>query len=111
MPRIRRAVEKIHKIDEEELIILKKRVDIATALIIVFIAILIARLWFLQIKKGEEYVKLSENNRIRIQQIQAPRGNVLDRFGRVIITNRPYFNLVWTKEDAPNPDEVIKSLR
>ncbi|RJX31116.1 MAG: penicillin-binding protein 2 [Desulfurivibrio sp.] len=110
MPRIRRAVEKIHKIDEEELIILKKRVDIATAVIIVFIAILIARLWFLQIKKGEEYVKLSENNRIRIQQIQAPRGNILDRFGRVIITNRPYFNLVWTKEDAPNPDEVVKRL-
>lgn len=110
MPRIRRAVEKIHKIDEEELIILKKRVDIATAIIIVFIALLIARLWFLQIKKGEEYVKLSENNRIRIQQIQAPRGNILDRFGRVIITNRPYFNLVWTKEDAPNPDEVIKRL-
>ncbi|MCJ7602561.1 MAG: penicillin-binding protein 2, partial [Desulfobulbaceae bacterium] len=110
MPRIRRAVEKIHKIDEEELIILKKRVDIATTVIIVFIALLIARLWFLQIKKGEEYVKLSENNRIRIQQIQAPRGNILDRFGRVIITNRPYFNLVWTKEDAPNPDEVIKRL-
>ena len=110
MPRIRRTIEKIHKIDEEELIILKKRVDIATAVIIVFIAILIARLWFLQIKKGEEYVKLSENNRIRIQQIQAPRGNILDRFGRVIITNRPYFNLVWTKEDAPNPDEVIKRL-
>ncbi|MBU4262138.1 MAG: penicillin-binding protein 2 [Proteobacteria bacterium] len=110
MPRIRRTVEKIHKIDEEELIILKKRVDIATALIIVFIAVLIARLWFLQIKKGEEYVKLSENNRIRIQQIQAPRGNILDRFGRVIITNRPYFNLVWTKEDAPNPDDVVKRL-
>jgi len=110
MPRIRRAVEKIHKIDEEELLILKKRVDIATTIIIVFIALLIARLWFLQIKKGEEYVKLSENNRIRIQQIQAPRGNIIDRFGRVIITNRPYFNLVWTKEDAPNPDEVIKRL-
>lgn len=110
MPRIRRAVEKIHKIDEEELLILKKRVEIATSVIIFFIAILISRLWFLQIKKGDEYVELSENNRIRVQQIQAPRGNILDRFGRVIITNRPYFNLVWTKEDAPNPDEVIKQL-
>lgn len=110
MPRIRRAVEKIHKIDEEELLVLKKRVEIATTVIIVFIALLIARLWFLQIKNGEEYVKLSENNRIRIQQTQAPRGNILDRFGRVIITNRPYFNLLWTKEDAPNPDEVTKRL-
>jgi penicillin-binding protein 2 len=110
MPRIRRAVEKIHKIDEEELLVLKKRVEIATTVIIVFIALLIARLWFLQIKNGEEYVKLSESNRIRIQQTQAPRGNILDRFGRVIITNRPYFNLLWTKEDAPDPDEVTKRL-
>ena len=110
MPRIRRAVEKIHKIDEEELLVLKKRVEIATIVIIVFIALLVARLWFLQIKNGEEYVKLSENNRIRIQQTQAPRGNILDRFGRVIITNRPYFNLLWTKEDAPDPDEVSKRL-
>ncbi len=110
MPKIRRAVEKIRKIDEEELLILKKRVEIATAVIIFFIALLISRLWFLQIKKGDEYAELSENNRIRIQQIQAPRGNILDRFGRIIITNRPCFNLVWTKEDAPNPDEVIKRL-
>lgn len=110
MPRIRRPLERINKIDEEELLVLKKRVDVATAVVIVFIAVLVARLWFLQIKKGDEYVKLAENNRIRIQQIQAPRGNILDRHGRVIITNRPYFNLLWTKEDAPNPDEVIKQL-
>ncbi|MFZ5765738.1 MAG: penicillin-binding protein 2 [Thermodesulfobacteriota bacterium] len=110
MPRIRRPLEHINKIDEEELVVLKKRVDIATAIVICFIALLISRLWFLQIKKGEEYAELAENNRIRTQQIQAPRGNILDRHGRVIITNRPYFNLVWTKEDAPDPDDVLKRL-
>ncbi len=107
---MRRVLEEINKIDEEELIILKKRVAVATAVIIVLIALLIARLWHLQINKHEEFIRLSENNRIRVQQIQAPRGNILDRHGRVIITNRPYFNIVWTKEDAPNPDEVIKQL-
>ena len=110
MPKIRRSLEKIKKIDEEELLILKKRVDIATAVIIVFISLLIARLWFLQIKKGDEYSKLSESNRIRIQKTQAPRGNILDRHGRIIITNRPYFNLVWTREDAPDPDDVVRQL-
>ncbi|MFH1215641.1 MAG: penicillin-binding protein 2 [Pseudomonadota bacterium] len=110
MRRIRRPLDKINKLDEEELLVLKKRVDVATSIVIVFIALLVARLWFLQIKMGDEYVKMAENNRIRVQKIQAPRGNVLDRHGRVIITNRPYFNLLWTKEDAPNPDEVIKQL-
>ncbi len=110
MQRQRRKLEKINKIDEEELLVLKKRVDTATAIIIILVAVLIARLWFLQIKKGDEYSRLSENNRIRVQKTQAPRGNILDRHGRIIVTNRPYFNLVWTKEDAPDPDEVIKRL-
>lgn len=110
MTRFRRAIEKINEIDEEELQVLKKRVEIASAVIIVFVAMLIARLWYLQIEKGEEYARLSENNRIRVQQIRAPRGNILDQHGRVIVTNRPCFNLVWTKEDSPDPDLVIRRL-
>ncbi len=89
---------------------LKKRIDIAMAVIIFFIALLVSRLWFLQIHNGSEYVKLSESNRIRMQNIAAPRGNILDRTGRILITNRPQFNVVWIREDAPNPDETIKTL-
>jgi len=70
----------------------------------------LSRLWYLQIYRGDEYAKLSEINRIRIQQIAAPRGNILDRTGQPIITNRPRFNVVWNREDAPNPDAVIKDL-
>lgn len=110
MPKYRRKLEKLKEIDEEELLILKKRVDIATAIIILFVALLITRLWYLQIHKGYEYSELAENNRIRTQLSQASRGNILDRHGRIIVTSRPYFNLVWTKEDAPDPDAVVKRL-
>ena len=105
-----RPLAKINKIDPAELKILKKRLDIATAVIIFFVAVLIARLWFLQIHSGTEYARRSESNRIRIQDIVAPRGNILDRNGKTIITNRPRFNVVWSREDAPNPDEIIKIL-
>lgn len=107
MPRI---ISRIAKIDESELIMLKKRIDIATAVIVFCIAILTARLWFLQIHQGDKYGRLSENNRIRMQEIAAPRGNILDRNGKIIITNRPCFNVVWLQEDAPNPDAVIKEM-
>lgn len=100
----------INKIDAVELKILKKRIDIATAVIIFFIAILIVRLWFLQIHNSAEYIRLSENNRVRMQYINAPRGNIMDRHGKTIISNRPCFNVVWVREDAPNPDAVIKKL-
>ena len=105
-----RPLAKINKIDPAELKMLKKRIDIAMALIIVSAALLLTRLWYLQIYRGDEYAKLSEINRIRIQEIAAPRGNILDRTGQPIITNRPRFNVVWNREDAPNPDEVIKDL-
>ncbi|HIJ77685.1 MAG: penicillin-binding protein 2 [Desulfobulbaceae bacterium] len=105
-----RPLGKINKIDPAELKVLKNRIDIATAVIIFFIAILISRLWFLQIHSGSDYAQQSESNRIRIQDIAAPRGNILDRTGRILVTNRPQFNIVWIREDAPNPDEVIKRL-
>ena len=105
-----RFLTSIHKIDEAELNTLKRRIDIATAVAIFFIAILVVRLWYLQIQRGDDYAQLSESNRIRAQDLNAPRGNILDRKGRIIVTNRPCFNIVWVREDAPNPDAVLKKL-
>ena len=110
MPPPPRPLAKINKIDPVELKMLKKRIDIAMAIIIFSAALLLTRLWYLQIYRGDEYAKLAERNRIRIQTIAAPRGNILDRNGQPIITNRPHFNVVWNREDSPNPDEVIKDL-
>ena len=105
-----RTITRIAKSDEGELNLLKRRIDIATAVIIFTVVTLVVRLWFLQIHQGSEYTKLSENNRIRAHKTIAPRGNILDRRGRIMTTNRPSFNLVWVREDAPNPDQVIKQL-
>lgn len=105
-----RFLTSIYKNDEAELNALKRRIDIATAIAIFFISILIVRLWYLQIHRGEDYAQLSESNRIRSQVTSAPRGNILDRHGDVIVTNRPCFNIVWVREDAPDPEDVLKKL-
>jgi penicillin-binding protein 2 len=107
---MKRIVARINKIDEAELHLLKKRIDIATAVIIFLVALLVVRLWYLQIHRGSEFSKLAESNRVRIQDVAAPRGNILDRQGRLMVTNRPRFNVVWSREDAPNPDLIIKQL-
>jgi len=105
-----RVISKIRKIDEAELQTLKRRINIAMGVILFFIGILIIRLWFLQILRGPQYLKLSENNRIRLEWIAAPRGNILDRNGQPLISNRPYFNITWTKEDSTNPGETIREM-
>ncbi|MDF1614009.1 penicillin-binding protein 2 [Desulfurivibrio dismutans] len=96
--------------DPAELKMLKKRTDAATAIIFLVVAILVLRLWHLQIQQGSEYLQRSESNRIRVQQLAAPRGNLLDRHGVTLVTNRPRFNVIWIREDAPHPDEVIRQL-
>ena len=106
----RQLFSKIKKVDADELNQLKKRTDAATLVIIFFIAVIIARLWFLQIHNGTQYSEKADNNRVRMLDVVASRGNILDAEGRTIITNRPSFNVVWVKEDSPDPDEIIKKL-
>lgn len=109
-PPIRQIITKIQKIDEAELVALKRRVNVATGIIIFLVMVLVVRLWYLQILRGDDYAELSENNRVRMQWINAPRGNISDRFGREIITNRPYFNVTWIREDVSNPGTLIKRM-
>ncbi len=105
-----RPIGNINKMDPAELKMLKKRTDIATAVVLCLVALLVVRLWHLQVQQGSVYLERSESNRIRVQELAAPRGNILDRHGETLVTNRPRFNVIWIREDAPHPDEVIKQL-
>jgi len=101
---------KISQRDDGELDFFRRRSMYSSVVLIVFFAILIARLWSLQIQQGDEYKKLAENNRVRYLEVAAPRGNILDRKGREIVTNRPSFNVVWIREDGRLDDELIKKM-
>ena len=66
----------------------------------VMIALFFMRLWYLQVFKGSELRLWSEKNRIKIQKVQAPRGMILDREGRVLVDNLPGFDVVITPQYA-----------
>ena len=64
-----------------------------------FFVIFSARLFYLQIHKGEEYRDFSERNILRVLDLPAPRGRVFDRNGEKILYNKPSFNIrVFPKE-------------
>ncbi len=96
--------------DEGELDFFRKRAFLYAFVIIIFFAILITRLWFLQVQHGDMYSRLADNNRVRHLEIAAPRGNISDRKGREIVTNRPSFNVVWIRENHRLDDELIKQV-
>ncbi|NNF98757.1 MAG: penicillin-binding protein 2 [Desulfobacteraceae bacterium] len=71
---------------------------------------LIVRLVYLQAIEGEEYRRLSASNSIRLQSVDAPRGLVYDRNGKMIVDNRPSFDLKIIVKDAKPLDRTIRRL-
>src|SRR5437016_5719771 len=49
---------------------------------------IVARLWYLQIGRGDEFLAASETNRTRTIRRIAPRGLIEDRNGKILATNR-----------------------
>ncbi|HVL97448.1 MAG TPA: penicillin-binding protein 2 [Solirubrobacteraceae bacterium] len=64
------------------------RVAMLGGFALVLFAALFFRLWFLQVLSGEEYVSQAAQNRVRKIKIEAPRGDIVDREGRKLVTTR-----------------------
>jgi penicillin-binding protein 2 len=80
------------------------------AIMLLLMMIYMVRLWYLQVIQGEFYRYQSENNRIRVEDIAAPRGIIFDRNGVPIVENRPAYHLVIIREDISDLDDTIKEL-
>ena len=49
--------------------------------------VLFFRLWSLQVLSGDEYLNAAQSNQLRLIRVEAPRGPLLDRRGRVVVSN------------------------
>ena len=59
---------------------------------------LMAGFWTLQVRDHEANSDLAERNSIKTVPLNAPRGKILDRDGRVIVDNQPSFELLLAQE-------------
>ena len=76
------------------------RLGVIGALIALTFCLLALRLWQLQGIEGDSFRTLSENNRLRLKRTPPLRGVIYDRRMRVMVDNRPAFNVVLVPEDA-----------
>jgi len=81
-----------------------------TLILVITMTVLLIRLWDLQIMRGSEMRKLSEQNRIRVKKILAPRGIIYDRTGKVLADTRPSFNIYLTPEDIKDFSQSVDGL-
>ena len=83
---------------------LSLRVGTIQVIAFVLLTILGARLYYLQIVKGEYYDEKAENQRIRLIPIPAPRGAIFDRNGKILVDSRPTYNITLSNEPIKKID-------
>ena len=88
----------------------KQRIIGVILVVSICLAILLVRLFFLQVIKGAEYRRLSENNSIRLQRIEPFRGLVFDRNGKMLVDNRPSYDVSIITKNAKPVDDTLGKL-
>jgi penicillin-binding protein 2 len=89
----------------------KTRLSILTFVVFALLLALFSRLWYLQVLATDTYGQLAVGNRVRQVLLEAPRGRILDRAGRVIVDNRAAWAVtVKTSELGDRRDEVLNRL-
>lgn len=83
--------------------------------VVTLVALCVGTLYKLQIIEGAAYYEESLNNVVEDRTVTAARGNILDRYGRAMVTNRECYNLKinTTKlfaDDVEDPNAVILEM-
>ncbi|MGZ8666595.1 MAG: penicillin-binding protein 2 [Solirubrobacterales bacterium] len=74
---------------------------------LVIFAIIFFRLWYLQVLSGDRYLAEARNNQVREVTVQAPRGEILDRDGEVLVDNRTALALQVRTTELPRGNRVL----
>ncbi|MBC8241885.1 MAG: penicillin-binding protein 2 [Alphaproteobacteria bacterium] len=73
-------------------------------------ALLMGRMYYLQVLESDQYKMLAEENRISMRLLAPPRGLVLDRFGRELASNRQNYRVVLIAEQTKGVAETLDRL-
>src|SRR6266508_2596505 len=77
------------------------RVAVLGGVALAMFSIIFLRLWYLQVLSGDRYLEEAQNNQIREIKVPAPRGEILDRYGKVLVDNRTALALQIQTQDLP----------
>src|SRR4051812_35073223 len=91
---------------------LRSRLWIVHICVVVLLTLLGIRLYYLQLVRGQYYAEIAQNQRIRLLPIPATRGAILDRNGNQLVTSRPIYSVILSREDlhGRNPVTLVPPL-
>ena len=95
----------------DELSLVRSRMSFVAYAIIAALLILVAGFWHFQMAQTNDYVELADNNRIKQIPLVAPRGQLLDKEGRVLVSNRPSYDVVFVREGSKHSlDQTVDAF-
>ncbi|MGH8528449.1 MAG: penicillin-binding protein 2 [Nevskiales bacterium] len=86
------------------------RAYVAAGGILVLSVLLLSRLLWLQLFHYEYFSTRAEDNRLRVEVVQAVRGLIYDRNGIVLAENLPSFNLEIVPDEVADLDETLTGV-
>lgn len=84
-----------------------KRRNIIISCFLGISAAITARLWYLQIVKGSDFSVASARNRVREITRPAPRGLIYDRYNKILLSNRLFFDLIIIPQYLQNKPKTL----
>ena len=89
---------------------LKANLSWMGAAVTLLVLILGARLFYLQIYATEKYQTMARKNSIRIIDVKAPRGEIFDRNGKKVVTNKAVYTVSLLFTGLKNADTILPKL-
>jgi penicillin-binding protein 2 len=86
------------------------RLTVISYTIVGLMALLLLGFWKLQIVHSDYYAQRAELNRVRSIPIIAPRGAMMDRYGRVIVDNYPSFSVLLLRDDPQQVQRLLPQI-
>jgi penicillin-binding protein 2 len=88
------------------------RIAVLGGVVLLVFGALFLRLWALEILSGHQYLRVAQDNQLRTIRLEAARGPVLDRYGRMLVENRQGTAVVLWPADLPNKGHTrLRELR
>ncbi len=100
----------MHNYEASERFFAEHRHNVFLTIFTVFLVIVSARLFYIQVGFHDYYYNLSERNRIRVLPVPAARGAIYDRNGILIVDNAPTYTISLMPYEFPEDSSLVERL-
>ncbi len=83
------------------------RLRIVGIVVLLLFGVLVLRLWTLQVVEGKTYAAAVTRNQVRVVSLSAPRGDIVDRNGTVLVTNTPQEEILLSRAEAMQDPAIV----